>query len=151
MAAYNRILLCYDGSREGRKALRCGANLALDLKAETHVLAVVDIISNVAQSGGIMADVTCSAIETTTREILEEGVQWLTSRGVNATGHLAHGRPIEEIPRLAEKLNADLIVVGHQTRGTLARWWAGGSESAMLLDRVSCSLLVSVGADTEQS
>jgi hypothetical protein len=32
MASYKKILLCYDGSREGRKALRCGADLALDLK-----------------------------------------------------------------------------------------------------------------------
>lgn len=151
MAAYNRILLCYDGSLEGRKALRHGANLATDLKADTHVLAVVNIIASVAQSGGMMADVTCNAIETTTREILEEGVQWLVARGVSAKGHLAYGRPIEEIPRVAEELGADLIVVGHHTRGALARWWAGGSDSAMLLDRVSTSLLVCVGPDTEQS
>jgi hypothetical protein len=25
MASYNKILLCYDGTLEGRKALRCGA------------------------------------------------------------------------------------------------------------------------------
>lgn len=43
MASYNKILLCYDGSLEGRKALRIGANLAMDLKAETHLLSVVDM------------------------------------------------------------------------------------------------------------
>lgn len=40
MASYSRILLCYNATREGRMALRQGAALALELNAETHLLAV---------------------------------------------------------------------------------------------------------------
>ncbi len=61
MASYQKILLCYDGTLEGRKALRCGADLALELKAETHLLSVVDMRSTIAQSAGLLTDVACAA------------------------------------------------------------------------------------------
>lgn len=126
MASYKKILLCYDGTLEGRKALRCGADLALELKAETHLLSVVDMRSSIAQSAGLLTDVACSRFEETAREILQEGVDWLTERGVHAQGHFAFGYPIDEIANLATKLNVDLVVVGHRCRSGLSRWWMGG-------------------------
>ncbi len=38
MTSYRKILLCYDGSREGRKALRQGANLAESLQVDLVVV-----------------------------------------------------------------------------------------------------------------
>jgi nucleotide-binding universal stress UspA family protein len=124
MASYKKILLCYDGSREGRKALRCGADLALDLKAETHLLSVVDMRSSIAQSAGLLTDVACGSFEKTARDILQEGVEWLTERGVTAQGHFAFGHPIDEIANLANELHVDLVVVGHRCRTGLSRWTA---------------------------
>lgn len=149
MASYNKILLCYDGTREGRKALRCGADLALDLKAETHLLSVVDMRTSIAQSAGLLTDVACGRFEDAAREILQEGVDWLAERGVSAHGHFAFGHPIDEIARLAADLKVDLVVVGHRTRSGLSRWWMG-SGNTLLLDRVSCSILVAVSAAHEQ-
>jgi len=152
MASYRKILLCYDGSREGRKALRDGANLALDLKAETHVLAVVDMRSSIAQSAGLLTDMACGRFEDAARDILREGVEWLTERGVPAQGHFAFGHPIDEIAGLAQSLQVDLVVVGHRCRTGLARWWMG-SGNTPLMDRVSCSILVAVsptGTSAEQ-
>lgn len=37
MSAFGRILLCYDATREGRRALRHGASLAELMNAETHL------------------------------------------------------------------------------------------------------------------
>ena len=76
MTSYRKILLCYDGSREGRKALRQGANLALDLNAETHVLAVVDMRSSIAQSAGLLTDMACGRFEDAARDILQERVDF---------------------------------------------------------------------------
>ena len=152
MASYRKILLCYDGSREGRKALRDGANLALDLKAETHVLAVVDMRSSIAQSAGLLTDMACGRFEDAARDILREGVEWLTERGVPAQGHFAFGHPIDEIAGLAQSLQVDLVVVGHRCRTGLARWWMGAGNTP-LMDRVSCSILVAVsptGTSAEQ-
>jgi nucleotide-binding universal stress UspA family protein len=149
MASYKKILLCYDGTREGRKALRCGAGLALDLKAETYLLSVVDTRVSIAQSVGMLSDVACNSFEQATREILEEGVNWLAQRGVQAHGHLAFGSPIDEIANLADQLQVDLVVVGHRCRSGLSRWWMG-SGNTPLLDRVSCSILVACSTQQEQ-
>ena len=149
MASYKKILLCYDGTREGRKALRYGADLALDLKAETHLLSVVDMRTSIAQSAGLLTDVACDRFEEAAREILQEGVTWLTERGVRAHGHFAFGHPIDEIANLADELKVDLVVVGHRCRSGLSRWWMGAGNTP-LLDRVSCSILVACSTPEEQ-
>ena len=126
MASYQKILLCYDGSREGRKALRCGADLALDLKAETHVLSVVDMRSSIAQSAGLLTDVACGSFEKTRLATsCRKGWTGSRERGVTAQGHFAFGHPIDEIANLAKELNVDLVVVGHRCRtGLRAGGWA---------------------------
>lgn len=149
MESYRKILLCYDGSREGRKALRQGANLALALNAETHVLAVVDMRSSIAQSAGLLTDMACGRFEEAARDILQEGVDWLRERGLQAQGHFAFGHPIDEIAALAESLQVDLVVVGHRCRNGLARWWMGAGNTP-LLDRVSCSILVACSSAAEE-
>jgi nucleotide-binding universal stress UspA family protein len=143
MSSYRKILLCYDGSREGRKALRCGADLAIDMNAETHVLAVVNMHSSIAQSGGMLTDIACRKFEDAARDVLQEGVDKLAARGLVAHGHFAFGDPSEEISALARKLGVDLVVIGHRPRTGLARWWAGSGNTA-LLDRLNCSILVTV-------
>jgi nucleotide-binding universal stress UspA family protein len=148
---YKRLLLCYDGSREGRNALRCGAELAMQLKAETHVLAVMSLLARVYVPEA-MTELSVAKEQQVAQEILCEAVEWLKARGVDAHGQLVCGKPMEQIPLFADKLKVDLIVVGHRTRGRLSRWWAG-PENASLLDRVSCSILVAIGseAQTEQA
>ncbi|MCW9044481.1 MAG: universal stress protein, partial [Pseudopelagicola sp.] len=42
---YAKILLCFDGSREGRLALREGARLAQITEAEVVLLAVVETVA----------------------------------------------------------------------------------------------------------
>jgi nucleotide-binding universal stress UspA family protein len=141
MASYSKILLCYDGSLEGRKALHCGAQLTLDLRAEAHLLSVVDMRSMIAQSGGVVSEFASDSLERTARAILQEGVDCLVSRGLTAQGHFVIGNPIEEIAARAEELKVDLVVVGHRCRTRLSRWWMGAGNTA-LIDRLSCSILV---------
>lgn len=139
---YRRILLCYDGRRESRDALRRGGELAAGLNAETHVLLVSELTYKTS-AYAVTTDVQFEAEKTGCQKILEEGLQWLRSRGVEATPHVMFGYPIEVIPRVAQELNVDLIVVGHVARTPFARWWTG-PENASLLDRVRCSVLVTV-------
>jgi nucleotide-binding universal stress UspA family protein len=96
----------------------------------------------------------CGRFEDAARDILQEGVDWLTERGLHAQGHFAFGHPIDEIASLADSLKVDLVVVGHRCRSGLARWWMGAGNTP-LLDRVSCSILVAVcqageSADAEE-
>jgi nucleotide-binding universal stress UspA family protein len=81
------------------------------------------------------------------KSVLEEGLRKLAGRGIRATGHFAIGDPLDQIPFFAEDLKVDLIVVGHRRASPLARWW-GGRTDGLLLDRVSCSVLVTMGPQT---
>lgn len=142
MAAFRNILLCYDSTREGRRALIQGAELAQKLESETHLLAIAPTLV-----GSTMVDMPSAVAlqeeERNIREVLREGVERLRARGLVATGHLAFGSPIEQIPAVAQSLGVDLIVIGHRPTGALARWWAGPGN-AQLLDQVACSILVSI-------
>jgi nucleotide-binding universal stress UspA family protein len=137
---YRRVLLCYDGTREGRKALRQGADVVISMNAEAHLLA---ICANLVTSA-IPEGVTPALVEhedSRANGLLEEGVQWLRERGVRAQGSLEYGNAVDCITATAHRIGADLIVLGHKSRGRLARWWSDSDEQS-LLERVSCSILV---------
>ena len=142
MAPFNRVLLCYDATPEGRRALRCGAALAQQLQAETHLLAIMDCAW---WSGGYdaLSPMKFDIDEEAAKEILREGTEKLRAWGVTATGHFVVGSAVDEIPRLANSLEVDLIVVGHRPGGFFARWWTGENH-AELLNRVSCGVLFEV-------
>jgi len=139
---YRRVLLCYDGRRESRDALRQGGELAAGLNAETHVLLVAGV-TYAAAAYAATTEVQFEAEKAACEKILQEGLQWLRDRGVEAKPHVVFGSPIDVIPRIAHELKVDLIVVGHIARTPFARWWAG-PENASLLDRVRCGVLVTV-------
>lgn len=149
MSSFGRILLCYDATREGRRALRHGASLAEQMNAETHLLAV---LNNPAWSQGadISSAVPFDALEQSAREILRDGVEKLAARGVIATPHFAIGDPLDHIPFFARELKVDLIVVGHRRSGPVRRWWSGKNDR-LLLDRVSCAVLVAMDPEDENA
>ena len=142
MASFRNMLLCYDATLEGRRALIQGADLAQALGAETHLLAIAGTIV-----GGSMVDMpsrtALSQEEATVKAVLKEGVERLRARGLVATGRLAIGRPMDQIAACARDLKVDLIVIGHRPRVGMARWWAGPGNT-QLLDLVTCSVLVSI-------
>jgi nucleotide-binding universal stress UspA family protein len=142
---YRRVLLCYDGSAEGRRALREGARVALAAGAQTHLLAICkSMVAGSAPEAVTPALVDCE--DRVARALLEEGVQKLREHGVQAEGTLIYGNPLVEIPRVAREIQADLVVVGHRPRGRLARWWTESDEQT-LLDFLSCSILVAMNTE----
>ena len=137
---YQKVLLCYDGTAEGRRALRQGADVVLCMKSEAYLLAIVQSYV----SSAIPEAVTPALAESEDRRataLLDEGVQWLRDRGVSATGSLEYGRAVDCIAATAERIGADLIVVGHRNRSRLARWWSQSDEES-LLERARCAILV---------
>lgn len=142
MPAFGRILLCYDATREGRRALVHGAVLAEQFKAETHLLAVLNS-SAWLQGSDVMSSVPFDAMERSAKEVLRDGIEKLAARGVIATPHFAIGDPLDHIPFFANELKIDLVVVGHRRSGRLRRWWSGKNDG-LLLDRVSCAVLVAM-------
>lgn len=149
MASFSRILLCYDASREGRRALREGADLARECNAQAHLLAVLDQ-SPLQWGADVASTVPFEAAEATAREILRDGVACLTEKGLAASGHFVVGRPVDVIAQYCAELKPDLVVLGHHKRGPFVRWWEG-RDDRQLLDRVSCSVLVVTAPEPEEA
>jgi nucleotide-binding universal stress UspA family protein len=140
MSSFRKLLLCYDGTREGRQALCEGAQLARHVGAEAHLLAILDGY-DLARSADVLVAVPLASAEQVADDILREGILRLGESGLAVTGHVVVGNPVDEIPRWSAELNADLVVVGHHRRGAFARWW-NGRDDGRLLDRLSCAVLV---------
>ena len=141
---YQKILLCYDGTIEGRRALRQGAEVAIAMRAQAYLLAICrNMLSSAIPEAVTPELVTCQT--DTAQALLDEGIQWLRDRGVTSEGSLIYGDPLVRIPEIATRVQADLVVVGYRYRSKLSRWWSE-SEEVSLLHRLPCSLLVAVAA-----
>lgn len=141
---YRKILMAYNGTREGRAALIECAEVAAFAKAETHLLAVATMPSSMFLTEGFLPEELIEEEKKRMQEVLDEGLASLKQRGFSVQGHLAVGEPVDEICRTARELECDLIVVGHQQKQSFAaRWWSG-SVGATLLDYAPCSVLIAL-------
>ncbi|WP_118184995.1 universal stress protein [Paraburkholderia phosphatilytica] len=147
MMSFHRVLLCYDATREGQKALREAAALVELIGSETHVLSILNDAAWLHGTDVTAAEPFDTAMEAA-QALLKEGLAKLEARGIHATGHFAVGDPMERIPAFAKELDVDLLVVGHRHSSPLARWWAGRNDGR-LLDKVSCSVLVTTSTKAD--
>jgi nucleotide-binding universal stress UspA family protein len=137
---YKKILLCYDGTAEGRRALRQGADLAIAMQSKAYLLAVCRSLIATSVPEGVTPELVASE-DNAAHTLLNEGVSRLKEMGLTAEGYLVFGNPLQVIPEAANRIGADLIVVGYKPRAGLARWWSESDEQT-LVSRVNCSMLV---------
>jgi nucleotide-binding universal stress UspA family protein len=135
---YTKILLAYDGSLEGARALREGALMARRCCSKVFLLSVVP-----DTAGVILADGSVAGGEKIDEyaDLLERGLSRLKQLGFEPESRLVEGEPTAVIAKVAREISADLVVVGHRTQHTLSRWWVGSGKD-YLSDHVGCSLLI---------
>lgn len=144
---FQKILLAYNGSHEGKSALLACAEIASFAKSETHLLAVAAMPSSMFLTEGFLPEELLEEEKKRAQEVLGEGIDQLKQKGFSVTGHLAVGEPVEEICRLAAEIKCDLIVLGHQQKASFAsRWWRG-SVGKSLLDYAPCSIFITMTRD----
>ncbi len=140
---YKRILMAYDGSEAGQKALLDCREIAQWSGCEVVLVAVMpSMIAFVGLEGGVY-DAELEVRERRKFEgVLDDGLKRMQDAGFHAIrGEVVTGEAIEEITRQARKVQADLIVVGHKhVDGWAARWWRG-SISGSLIEHAPCSVL----------
>jgi nucleotide-binding universal stress UspA family protein len=137
---YKRILLAYDGSREGLIALREGALLAKRCGAHVFLLSVLPCSSGLQMAEGVYPGAISQQIGGY-KELLARGVAVLKQLGLDPVARLVVGEPAPQIGLFAREIDADLVVLGHQTQSLMQRWWSGAS-GGYVSDHVRCSLLV---------
>lgn len=136
---YRTILLAYDGTREGRLALREGAMLAKLFRSEVVLLAVVE-----PSFTAIAVDVGVAYVpddqKAEYQKVLDEGSERLTRLGLDHRTALETGDPATCIAKAAREAQAGLVVVGHHKTGRLARW-LHEPMTASLIEMLDCSVL----------
>lgn len=138
LAMYKRVLLAYDGSLEGRTALREGALLAKACHAQVFFLSVLADTTSFNLSEGF------ASAHRNTREstVFDEGVARLRQMNLNPVARMMTGEPGACIGAFATEVDADLVVVGHKRQSVLSRWWSGAAHGGYLCDQINCSLLI---------
>lgn len=142
---YKRILLAYDGSEPGQKALLDCREIAQWSQAELFLVAVMPVLlTAIGPEGGGYDEGLMAQEKTRYQGILESGVQRLTDSGLRARGEVLTGDSVDEIVRHAKAIEADLIIVGHKHLDSwAARWWRGSVPKA-LIEHAHCSVLVAI-------
>ena len=140
---YKRILLAYDGSESGQKALLDGLDIAQWSHADLFLIAVMPPTTPIiAAEGGIYDSELEDQMKKKYQGILEDGLRRLSNSGYPAKGEVLVGDSVEVITSQAKKTAANLIVVGHKHLDSwAARWWRG-SRSPALIEHSNCSVLV---------
>jgi nucleotide-binding universal stress UspA family protein len=127
-----RLLVAYDGSPAARRALAHAAQLA----RPQDNLSVV----NVMPEPGVSARIQPASEERhRQRLLLEEAQRLLAASGIEARTIASVGDAATEILATAERLPADLIVVGRH-RGRASHLL--GSTSSRLVRSATCDVLV---------
>lgn len=121
------ILAAVDGSESSRRAARFAHDLAQKLGSRLTLLLVLEMPSAVSfgpmESFGVTRAPLSPEQTESARRMLDEVAKDLPGEKVSKVVELGHAA--EVICEQAEKLNADLIVIGARGLGPAGRWLLG--------------------------
>ena len=154
---YERILVPLDGSKVGEAALPyiedIVSKLSPEVKVEVTLFQAVSSLSHYIPAGEVAAFVPYT--ETEIKQIKKKAMDYLkkTGEGLRSKGTIVKtkvgiGNASEEIIKVAEEINADLIAMSTHGRSGLSRW-AFGSVTDKVLRRGGTVPIVMVKAPKE--
>lgn len=127
------ILLAVDGRVGARSAVTHALQMAMVLEADVHALSVVDPAATSVSS-------VLEAFEDVARNAVEEVESRGSNRGITVTTAVEHGEPHDTIVTYAENADADLTVMGTESRSGLDRL-VFGSCSQRVVSRAPSPVL----------
>src|SRR5512132_865746 len=130
-----RIMVATDGSRGSTAALNFAARLASEERgSELVVLTVAS--SNGASHAGAQSEAGKSNPRSAAEKVLEKAARDMKELGAGARFQIVTARRRDEVPeaisREADRLKADLVVVGSEGRDTLSEWVLGGTALRLI-------------------
>jgi nucleotide-binding universal stress UspA family protein len=130
--AMKKILIATDGSDAARAAVDVGLELAADEDADV-VLARVGTLLDLGFVPDGREDAAPERLPRAEEDpVLREALELAEERFVNATPELLLGYAAKQIARLAEDVDADLIVVGSRRLGRVKRIVLGSTSRELL-------------------
>ncbi len=144
-----KILLATDGSEHSKAAIEEIASRNFSAGTEVSIISAYDgssiVMSIPAPGGGLggyYEDVVLVA-KTSAEEIVKAAADYLGNKNqlLEIKTAVVEGNPKHEILAEAEKMGADLIVVGSHGRGAIERFLLGSVSQAIAL-HARCSVLI---------
>lgn len=136
---FKKILIPLDGSERAQKALPIALDVAPGGGAQITLVGVSVVFKGHAFEGDMrtMVEPDFKRIQT----YLDEQAEWLSSQGYEVNTTIKRGEPADEILKVAEEENSDLILMTSQGRTGFAVWLYG-SVAERILRHSRCSVLV---------
>jgi nucleotide-binding universal stress UspA family protein len=133
-----KILVAVDGSRYAEKGLEQAIKLA---KADSGELVVLSVAALVGQTDEMPPGMRDKLVEEA-KGMTAKGVEEAVKAGVKATGKVIQdATPAAGIVDYAEKIGADLVVIGAKGKSNLERFLTG-SVAQTVTAHAGCSVLV---------
>ncbi len=138
---YQRILLAYNGFADSTFAARHAAELARFTDAHLHILGLTatEQAIELAEAGGTTG--LLDKQRKTIMQTVDAAAEVLTGRGMNVTTAYREGDPATEIVSYAYQMEADLCVLAHGDKRSLARW-VQSAPGIRLIAHLPCNLLI---------
>ena len=148
MKRFDRILVCSDFSEVGNRAVELAFGLAFGSQTKVHVVHVLDtptvpnpMYAHYVSQAGWEPDAFQQATAEARRALEALVPGEVAGLGVGVEFHTPAGNPAEEIMRLAEELDAEVIVMGTHGRTGLERFLLG-SVTERVVRMASCAVMV---------
>ncbi len=141
---FERILVPLDGSLRAERAIPIAARIARASHSSILLVRVIDVLLDFSwQMAGVSPNLT-GALEVAranAHAYLEEMAEVDTVRGLDVATKAVEGRPADTILSVAQKMQADLIVMSSHGHTGLKRW-ALGSVAQLIEQRSSIPVLI---------
>lgn len=135
----NKILVATDGSKYAQKTLLKAKEIARDMGAEVTIVSVASISSDNVYPK-IMSEIKKSEIERTEKVLKDAEKIFSDFEGKFTTVH-RKGDVVDEIVKLAEEGEYDLLIMGRRGLGTFSKTLLG-SVSDKVIHHVKISVMI---------
>lgn len=110
---YNTILVPIDGSDPANRATEYALELARHFDSTIHALYVVDT-SRYGEPALSSTELVLTELEDRGQELLAEFTDRADNEDITVESHVCHGSPHVEILDYADRVDAEVIVLGYQ-------------------------------------
>ncbi len=140
---FPKICIATDGSKESIKAANIAINIAQKYLSELYIIYVIDdkVVEKILSMSKKTAEEVREEYSHTGNSILQFIKNLAKKSGIEAEVQLDEGYPSEKITNYVKKVNADLLVIGHQIKKK-SRFVAIGGRTVRMIELTDCPILI---------
>jgi len=132
-----KIMICYDGSELGDKAIDKTIELFKPLKPEIILLTVAE---EPLDASSVHEDIA-EEVRSQARDVMMKAAEGISGHALEVDAMLAVGRPKDMIISAIDKKKPDIVVVTRQRKSALTKHFIS-SVSGHLVRNAACHLLI---------